>query len=259
MRCDIVLELLDDLEHGRLPPLAEIEMRGHLASCSDCAGALSRYRGLTGELARMSKPSLPEGFEAALSERLRASTEQSLWERFPGLAGLLRVSLGYAATAAIAVALTILSMDESSSRYIPQESIATDLTTQDFFLESSIETGDFGRSCNAGSLAVEGLHVRTGEEVAVTLSVQAPKSEEGSKVYLLLPKGLSFSPTDHPTLKGKRVVSFRQEIAEGADDVGFTVQGTKVGRWDVVALVEDGDSIQLAGTTIVVAPEEAQL
>jgi len=259
MRCDIVLELLDDLECRRLPPLAEAAVRDHLVTCSSCAGALSRYLGLKEELALVSRPSLPEGFEAALSERLCSSTKQSFGERFPGLAGALRMSFGYAATAAVAVALTLLSLNKAPSHNVSQDGIAANMTTQGFFLASPIETGDLDRSCNAGELAVEGLRVREGEEVAVTLSVQAPKSEGGSKVYLMLPKGLSFSPTDHPTLSGKRVVSFRQDIAEGADDIGFTVQGTAIGNWDVVALVEDGDSIQLAGTTIVVAPEEAQL
>ena len=57
-------------------------------------------------------------------------------------------------------------------------------------------------------------------------------------------------------LADKRVLTFVEDIDEGGGDFGFTVRGTKPGRWDVPALVEEGDSVLLAGTTIAVTPQE---
>jgi len=53
MDCTRAAELLDDFVDGELPEAAAREMRGHLASCSACAGAEAELRALLHRAARL--------------------------------------------------------------------------------------------------------------------------------------------------------------------------------------------------------------
>jgi len=53
MDCTRVAELIDDFVDGELPEAAAREMRGHLASCSACAGAEAELRALLHRAAKL--------------------------------------------------------------------------------------------------------------------------------------------------------------------------------------------------------------
>jgi len=252
MRCDTIRELFDDLDRERLPGALADEIAAHVAACPDCASARDRFHNVVTALGRLPTPALPPGFEAALLRRLQAlhaPGKREGWRAFAGFRYALAAAAGALATAGVLYALLPSLHDPA----IP----ASDQPT------GSLLTVVMPQFPAAKPVRVakdrDGLRVATGDDVAVTVSVQAPEPVEGAKVYVVLPMGLVFSPDDHPDQAGKRVLSFVEDLDEDPKDIDFTVRGEKSGRWDVTALVENGDSIEVAGTTIVVAGKEEEL
>ena len=258
MRCDTCRELFDDHEQGRLAGSLQSEVAEHLGGCPTCSHALGLHRGVVGALGSLPAPVLPADFENNLMRRLRAIPKPSplagalafLREAWPIAVRYLAVG---ATAAGIAVAVYAYRAHApvetpSPAAVQPAGQVAT---APDVRVPALPDT----RVCNAAD-PTGALVVQKGEDVAVTLSVQTPEPMGGAKVYVVLPRGLTFSPVDHPDLADSRVLTFIKDIDEGSQDFGFTVRGEKSGKWDVTALVEQGDQVLLAGTTIDVAPEE---
>ncbi len=256
MRCDTCRELFDDHEQGRLAASLQSEVAEHLGGCPACADSLAAHRAVVRVLGSLPAPALPAEFEANLRVRLDALPKPS---PFAGLLDFLRdawpVGVRYitvgAAAAGIAVAVYAYRFHPPIEPPAAVQPVTQVAAAPDPKAPAIPDT----RVCNAADPS-DSLVVQKGDDVAVTLSVQAPQPMGGAKVYVVLPRGLTFSPVDHPDLADSRVLTFIKDIDEGSQDFGFTVRGEKAGKWDVTALVEQGDQVLLAGTTIDVAPEE---
>ena len=261
MRCDTTRELFDDLEAGRLAPSLQTELCDHVSECPACSAALARHKVVVAALGSLPAPALPDDFDAALMRRVRKAARRQWAEALLAfIRAALPVTLRYALVGGAAAATTAFVL---ASR---MPGVWTDLAGDQPGEDASMQAATpaavpaapeklASRVCNPEP-DFNGLRVQEGEDVAVTLSVQTPEAMAGAKVYVVLPKGLTFSPVEHPGLADPRVLTFVEDIDEGGSDFGFTVRGTKPGKWDVTALVEEGDSVLLAGTTIAVAPQE---
>lgn len=256
MRCETLLELLDDLEATRLTPSLEAEVLDHLAGCEACRTERQRHRHVAAVLGDLPAPALPAGFETDLERRI-AQVDTVPWtERFHAwLRDLVPAILRYVAPAAVAACATVAVLYASGTSFAPVPPV--DAPPEGLVTVNLPASEVPARVCDPSDGAVHALHVEEGEDVDVTLMVQTPEPMEGAKVYVVLPKGLAFSPEDHPELEGKRVMAFEDDFDEGGKDIPFTVRGTNPGKWDVTALVEQGDSLLLTGTTIVVANKES--
>ena len=258
MRCDTCRELFDDLERKRLAASLEAEATDHVAGCPACREALAAHRAVVHALESVPAPVLPDGFEAELERRLRQADRTAPDHGWLGRLFGLRPVFGYALSAAAAAAFTaaiVHGISPSDNRY---ESSPAFRPAEGLYSVVVPPAPPAARVCQSSD-TTGALRVGVGEDVDVTLSVQTPELMEGAKVYMVLPQGLEFSPATHPDLTDRHVATFQEDIQEGKSDFGFSVRGAKAGRWEVTALVEDGDSFLVGGTTIIVAQSEEQL
>jgi hypothetical protein len=255
MRCETVRELLDDLEAERLVPALRADVTDHLAGCEGCSSAQALGRKVATLLSDVPAPAVPAGFEERVARELAARGRRSWLAAVGAFVGetwpdALRHGVIAAASAAVAVVLYAQAFPPSfeDDKDVPVETEARTVA-------NTVTDGSESRVCNVTDTR-EGLAVAKGDDVEVTLSVLTPEPMGGARVRVVLPPGLAFSPSSHPELEGKRVMTLTPDIGEGETAFTFTVRGEEEGRWDVTALVEDDDeSVLLAGTTIDVGPE----
>ena len=262
MRCDTIHELFDDLDGQRLGACLEAEAREHLASCPACQAAYAQHRRLVASLKELPPPEMPLDLVRRLHARLVPRVERATVE--PVENGRVRrrtsLALGFAATAMVGatVAIALPWMFPSSPGRIdlpaarsssPAMARAADPAVPGGVLDGVTATVS-GRSCSPSALVVT-----EGKGMDVTLSLNSPRPLDDAKVHVVLPRGLAFSPKAHPQHEGKKILTLREDLPRGDKDFRFRVKGSRVGKWDVVAVVEAGDSIVVSESTVEVAAD----
>jgi len=255
MCCDTVRELLDDLDRGRLGPFLEAEVTGHLAGCAACREEQERVRGVVAALQRLPAPVLPTDLTAAVAVRRAVSTGRA---EPPALArarrfGAAVLSHGVVAAAAAGIALIL---GAPANEMPPGGATPADSASM-VTVSPESEPGIVATVSGTDESADTPLHVSRGGEVGVKVVLEARRPVKSTKVHLVLPKGLAFSRKAHPNAADHKVLTLRnKDLSRGPRSFEFRVKGTKVGKWDVLALVEDGDNVSVAGATVVVDPDQ---
>jgi|GEM_PF-2925369 len=254
MCCDTVRELLDELDRGRLGPFLEAEVTTHLASCPSCQQEHKRIREVVSALALMPAPALPPDLTAEIARRA-GSTGRAVPQAFARTRRFGTTLLTHAVVAAAAVLIALhlsAPVDKTEPDGATQVESGPLVTAP-----SESEPGIVATVSGTDEMASTPLHVPRGGEVGVKVVLEAKRPVKGTKVHLVLPKGLAFSRKAHPNAADRNVLTLRaRDLGKGPRSFEFRVKGTKVGKWDVLALVEDGDNLSVAGATVVVEPDQ---
>ena len=257
MCCDTVRELLDELDRGRLGPFLEAEVRGHLASCPACREEHERIRGVVEVLGRLPSPVLPADLTAAVVLRRAASTDRAAPQ---ALARARRYGLAVLSHAVVALVAVLVAQNLGAPSRETEPGGATPAEFASVVsAPSESAPGVVATVSGDDEAASTQLRVSRGGEVGVKVVLEAKRPVKGTKVHLVLPKGLAFSRKAHPNAADRKVLTLRaKDLNQGPKTFEFRVKGTKVGKWDVLALVEDGDNVSVAGATVEVDPDQNQ-
>ena len=74
LRCQDIVELLDDYLDGALEPTDTAALEAHLAGCGDCAAFMATYRGTVRASRKLSEDQLPPELRQRLLTLLRRET-----------------------------------------------------------------------------------------------------------------------------------------------------------------------------------------
>jgi hypothetical protein len=252
MRCDTVRELFEDIEGRRAGACLEAEVRDHLAACAPCEAEYSRHREMVAALQGMNVPALPPDLADRLARRIEIGAppppSPSRFRRMRRRA----VVAGFAAASLVALAVVGWSGVFGESQKA-ETRIAVNAFSDSQPGDGGLSAALAGRSCGPDS---SDTRVAKGKEMDVTLSLTSNRPMQNAKVHVVLPRGLSFSAKDHRAPPESKVLTLRDNLPRGDKNYKVRVKGMHVGKWDVVALVEAGDSVVVSDTTVEVGPTD---
>lgn len=256
MRCDTIQELFDDIEGHRAGTCLEAEVLEHLAECLSCQAAFASHRLVTETLRDLPSPSIPQELLNVVEGRIEGIPVVPSSPARPRSRHRGTLAVAFAATALFSVFLGIAAPWIVRGPAPVPSVVATAPVPgpADVFPDLDGVTATVsGRFCLPSSSS---LHVAKGKEVDVMVSLNSPRALQNAKVHVVLPKGLTFSAKAHPQHEDKQVLTLRDNLPRGDKDFKFRVKGSRVGKWDVVAVVEAGDSVVVSDATVEVGPDD---
>jgi len=258
MHCDTIRELFDDLEGHRVGACLEAESLEHLESCMACQAAFASHRQVTRALRELPSPMLPQDLLDVLDGRIAGIPVAPMPPARVRSHHRGTMVVAFAATALFSVFLGVAApwIVRGPATAPSAAVVATNAGTAEVYPDLDGVTATVsGRYCLPSSSS---LHVAQGKEVDVMVSLNSPRALENAKVHVVLPPGLSFSAKAHPQQEDKQVMTVHDNLPRGDKDFKFRVKGSRVGKWDVVAVVEAGDSVVVSNATVEVSsPDDA--
>ncbi|NOS99992.1 MAG: zf-HC2 domain-containing protein [Phycisphaerales bacterium] len=97
--CNEILNRLGEFIDGELPPTVRAEFQDHLNHCADCRNEFHHLVGLTGSLAAIDQPPVPDGLWNTIEHRLDGLRQEP---------GIVRSSRRWTPTARLATAAAII-------------------------------------------------------------------------------------------------------------------------------------------------------
>ncbi len=252
MRCDTVLELFDDIEGRRAGTCLEGEVREHLAACASCEARYARFRDLSSSLNGMPLTALPDDLANRLDRRIAIGAPIVPSLLSSRVRSRRQVVLAAFAVASFAVAAVLGSMWALDVSPRLETSVAVNALPVGQAEDGALSAA-LARSCGPDSSM---MRLVQGKEMDVTVSLTSNRPMDNAKVHVLLPKGLSFSPKDRRARGDSKVMTLHDNLPRGDRNFKVRVRGTRVGKWNVVALVEAGDSVVVSDTTVEVGPDD---